>query len=168
MIRQRNLSGSPAEAAAIVSLLESHPQVKRAHTLLLYSALPDEPSLQPLLDRLVEEGKTVLLPRVVNGTDMELCYYTGAADLQQGAFNIMEPIGKPCTDYESVDVAIVPGMAFDKQGHRLGRGKGYYDRLLPQLKKTYKIGVCYPSRLLADVPTDEHDVRMDEVVSAED
>ena len=164
MLRQSKPIGSPAEASVIISHLTTHPQVINAHTLLLYSALPDEVSLQPLVDDLAQEGKTVLLPRVVDDTTMELRRYTGVNDLQKGAYGIMEPTGELFTDYDQIDVAFVPGMAFDKEGHRLGRGKGYYDRFLPLLKNAYKIGVCHPSHLLDHVPTDEHDVRMDWII----
>ena len=144
--------------------LSRHPRLADAHTVLLYSALPDEVPTLPLLNRLSTEGKTVLLPRVVSDTDMELRRYTGSNDLEQGAFGIMEPTGKLFTDYENIDVAVVPGMAFDREGHRLGRGKGYYDRFLAQLPHTYKIGICFSFQLVDLVPADAHDILMDEVI----
>lgn len=144
--------------------LSRHPRLADAHTVLLYSALPDEVPTQPLLSRLATEGKTVLLPRVVNDTDMELRRYTGLQDLEQGAFGIMEPTGELFTDYDDIDVAVIPGMAFDREGHRLGRGKGYYDRFLTQLPHTYKIGICFPFQLVDHVPTDAHDILMNEVI----
>ena len=86
-------------------------------------------------------------------------------DLQAGAFGILEPTGKLFTDYKKIDVAVVPGMAFDKEGRRLGRGKGYYDRFLRLLPNTYKIGICFSWQLVDHVPTDEHDILMDQVLS---
>ena len=144
--------------------LSRHPRLADAHTVLLYSALPDEVPTQPLLNRLSTEGKTVLLPRVVSDTDMELRRYTGSNDLEQGAYGIMEPTGELFIDYDNIDVAVVPGMAFDREGHRLGRGKGYYDRFLTRLPHTYKIGVCFPFQLVDHVPADAHDILMDEVI----
>ena len=144
--------------------LSRHPRLADAHTVLLYSALPDEVPTLPLLNRLSTEGKTVLLPHVVNDTDMELRRYTGSNDLEQGAFGIMEPTGELFTDYDDIDVAVIPGMAFDREGHRLGRGKGYYDRFLTRLPHTYKIGVCFPFQLVDHVPADAHDILMDEVI----
>ena len=167
MLRQRKPTGSSAEASAIISRLAAHPQVVNAHTLLLYSALPDEIPTQSFIDGLIREGKNVLLPRVVGATTMELRQYTGANDLQEGAFGIMEPTGELFTNYAQIDVAIVPGMAFDREGHRLGRGKGYYDRFLPLLRNAYKIGICYSSRLLDHVPTGEYDICMDEVITTQ-
>lgn len=162
--RQKHLHADD-DVFEILKRLQQHPRVVKADILLLYSALPDEVPTQSLLDELVAQGKTVLLPRVVSDTDMELRQYTGMQDLQAGAFGILEPTGKLFTDYKKIDVAVVPGMAFDKEGRRLGRGKGYYDRFLRLLPNTYKIGICFSWQLVDHVPTDEHDILMDQVLS---
>ncbi len=132
--------------------------------IMLYSALPDEVPTQTLMAALVAQGKTVLLPRVINEKDMELRRYTGPQDLQVGAYGIMEPTGERFTDHEAIDVAIVPGMAFDTEGHRLGRGKGYYDRFLSRVPFLYKIGLCFSWQIVDCVPCDEHDIVMDEII----
>ncbi|MBO7567961.1 MAG: 5-formyltetrahydrofolate cyclo-ligase [Bacteroidales bacterium] len=136
------------------------PIFQSAHTLLLYSPLPDEVDVFPIVSNAHENGKTVLLPKVV-GNDLELHIYKGVESLERGAFGILEPTGEVFFDYDTVDVAIIPGMAFDKAGHRLGRGKGFYDRMLPRLKNAYKIGVCFPFQYLDEIPCEAHDVRMD-------
>lgn len=164
MRRQKHLHLGD-DASEVINRLRKHPRLVNADTLLLYSALPDEVPTQSLIDELVAQGKTVLLPRVVNDTEMELRQYTGMQDLQAGAFGILEPTGKLFTDYEKIDVVVVPGMAFDKEGHRLGRGKGYYDRFLAKIRNTYKIGLCFPWQLVDNVPTDEHDILMDEIMT---
>lgn len=166
MLRQQPPFDTAAEASAVISSLLEDDHVLQAHTLLLYSALPDELPMQSLIEQLVNEGKTVLLPHVVSDTDMELRRYTGISDLRKGAYGIMEPIGELFTAYDTINVAIVPGMAFDRQGHRLGRGKGYYDRFLPLLTNAYKIGVCPSTRLIDQVPTAPHDALMDRVISS--
>ena len=84
----------------------------------------------------------------------------------------MEPIGEPFTDYAQIDVCLVPGVAFDAAGHRLGRGRGYYDRFLSKLYSPshfpalspLKIGVCFPFQRVAEVPSEPHDILMDEVI----
>ena len=134
-------------------------------TLLTYWPLPDEVDIRPLIDQLVAEGKTVVLPKVTGDETMELRRYTSRDDLQEGAFHILEPVGEPFTDYDQIDVALVPGMAFDAAGHRLGRGKGYYDRFLAAHPHLYKIGVCFPFQRVAEVPSEAHDIIMDEVIS---
>ena len=132
---------------------------------MAYWPLPDEVDIRPLIDRLVAEGKTVLLPRVVDDRTMELRRYTSSADLAEGAFHIMEPTGPLFVDDDQIDVALVPGVAFDAAGHRLGRGRGYYDRFLARCSGVRKIGVCFPFQRVAEVPSEPYDVVMDEVVS---
>ena len=151
------------------SLLTSH--LSPLTTILAYWPLPDEVDIRPLIDQLVAEGKTVVLPKVTGDETMELRRYTSRADLQEGAFHIMEPIGEVFEDYSKIDVALIPGMAFDAAGHRLGRGKGYYDRFLSSHLSPLtshlsplKIGVCYPFQRVAEVPSEAHDVLMDEVI----
>jgi len=158
-LKKQYLTG--AQSPCEVLLLEKLQPYK---VIMLYSALPDEVPTQTLMAELVAQGKTVLLPRVINEKDMELRCYTGPQDLQKGAYGILEPTGERYTDYEAIDVAIVPGMAFDAEGHRLGRGKGYYDRFLSRVPYLYKIGLCFSWQTVDRVPCDEHDMVMDEVI----
>ncbi len=164
-LRQRRPYGLPGEASVLRQLLDNVPQVRWARVIMAYCALPDEVSLEPLFSKWLAEGKRIVLPRVTGDTTMELCSYLGADQLQPGAFGIMEPTGALFTDCDQIDVAVVPGMAFDRDGHRLGRGKGYYDRFLPQLPQAYKIGICFRSQLLDGVPTSNHDIIMDCIVA---
>jgi 5-formyltetrahydrofolate cyclo-ligase len=78
----------------------------------------------------------------------------------------MEPTGElfPVESYHEIDLAVIPGVAFDRLGARLGRGKGYYDRLLSQMPNAYKIGICFPFQLLERLPSEPHDVLMNEVI----
>lgn len=165
LIRQRRQQHAGEDGTAIIRRLCRHPRISQATTLLLYHALPDEVPTQALLDELVAQGKTVLLPRVVSYTEMTLHRYTSPHDLKPGAFGILEPAGEPFTDYEHIDVAVIPGMAFDREGHRLGRGRGYYDYFLSRVPYVYKIGLCFPWQMVDEVPTDEHDVTMNWVQS---
>ena len=74
----------------------------------------------------------------------------------------MEPTGRSFTDYASIDLAVIPGMAFDTSGNRLGRGKGYYDRFLSLLPPyIYKIGVCFDFQKFNEIPSEATDVTMD-------
>lgn len=174
-----------------ISKLRKHPKVMAAHTLLLYYSLPDEVNTHEWIDELVAEGKRVLLPVVVNDKDMVIREYTGKHDLAEGSFHIMEPIGKlfPEEKYPEIEVAIIPGMSFDDGGHRLGRGKGYYDRFLAKLRgmevdksgtevdksdtedknlgtEVYKIGVCFGFQKLQEIPFESHDILMNEVIDS--
>ena len=138
---------------------------QEAGTLLLYYPLPDEVDVRLLIKDAFESGKKVLLP-VVKGDELELHLYEGEASLKEGAFGIMEPTGPLFAPihYDEIELAIIPGMAFDSAGHRLGRGKGYYDRLLPNLKAAKLIGVCFPFQFLEEVPAEAHDISVCKVI----
>lgn len=149
-----------------ITQLSNHPKVKAAHTILLYYSLPDEVDTHKWIDDLVAAGKQVLLPVVTSDENMILREYTGKHDLAEGSFHIMEPIGRlfPENCYRDIEVAIIPGMSFDNKGHRLGRGKGYYDRFLSKWEPyIYKIGVCFGFQKEQTIPFESHDIVMDEV-----
>ena len=149
----------------VVNRLRANPRFRNATTLMLYSSLPDEVDTRQILKDTLVEGKTILLPKVTGETTMELRLYHTEADLSIGAFNIMEPSGLPFSDYEKIDVAVIPGMAFDHYGNRLGRGKGYYDRFLSKLHPhIYKIGVCFGFQKFDLIPASPTDVAMDIVL----
>ena len=150
-------------SAALVTLVLNNPQVRSARTVLLYHPLPDEADIRPLLTAL--QPKRLLLPVVV-ADDLELRIFEGATSLRPGAFGILEPTGPVFRELEQIDIAIVPGMAFTPDGCRLGRGRGYYDRLLPRLTHAYRIGVCWPFQLLDELSVEPHDIRMHTVLSA--
>lgn len=167
-IRQRKRQYSPQQLSdmslTVVECLKANSQFSHARTLFIYSSLSDEVDTTTLLDSLALCGKTVVLPKVVDAENMELRLYTGREDLAVGSYGIMEPTGKLFTALHDIDVAVVPGMAFDRNSHRLGRGKGYYDRMLAQMPQAYKIGICFDFQLLENIPHDTHDISMDEVI----
>lgn len=168
--RMKQLSSSFGEekksqwSHLICSAIESRPEFIRSTVILLYHALPDEPNLQELFDRWTEK-KTLLLP-VVKGDDLVLRTYTSSHSLNTGAFGIKEPAGEDWTDYSSITLAIVPGVCFDNSCRRLGRGRGYYDRLLsrPDMRHAYKLGCAFPFRKVEALPEEPHDIRMDDVL----
>ena len=160
---KRQFTPQQLEELSLLVISSLRPFLAEAQTIMAYYSLPDEVNTHALIDELVAEGKTVLLPRVVGDTVMELCRYSSEADLCEGAFHIQEPVGQRFTDMSLIDTALVPGMAYDAQGHRLGRGKGYYDRLLAGLD-CRKIGVCFDFQKVSEVPVDVHDIPVDIVV----
>lgn len=117
-----------------------------------------------LLER---QDKRFVLPCVVDDCNLELRAYTGSKDLEvRGKYRIPEPVGQLFVDIASIDLALIPGMAFDPAGHRLGRGKGYYDRLLGSdvFCRIPKVGVCFDFQLLDRVEHQPHDITMDHVI----
>ena len=146
-----------------MKVLLQHPLIQKAQFILHYYSLSDEVDTHQSIVDLLHQGKHILLP-VVNDEVLNLREYTSPEDLYEGTFHIMEPMGLPFECYDKIDIAVVPGMSFDDQGHRLGRGKGYYDRFLAAHPNIYKIGVCFDFQKMELVPTDIHDIKMDEVI----
>lgn len=134
-------------------------------TILCYWPLPDEPDIRQLINTLVNAGKTVLLPKVTGDETMTIHRYTSPDDMAEGAFHIMEPTTAAFTDLAQIDTVLVPGVAFDAAGHRLGRGRGYYDRFLATCPRVRKVGICFPFQRVAEVPFEGHDIVMDEVIA---
>ena len=150
-------------SSSLLEKLEDHPAFRQAQTILMYYSLPDEVQTHEFIERW-KADKNIILPVVTGPTEMELRRYTGRQDLVTGAFNIEEPTGEIFTDLHAIDLAIIPGVGFDSEGNRLGRGRGYYDRLLPKIQ-ALKIGICYQFQLAAHVPTGPYDIPMDEVLT---
>jgi 5-formyltetrahydrofolate cyclo-ligase len=176
---KRQFTPQQLEELSLPIVARLRERLKDAQTIVAYYPLPDEVDIRPLLDELVAADKTVLLPKVTGDTTMELCRYTGQQHLREGAFHIMEPVEEnhgdcPCDSsvakiMGTVPVILVPGLAFDAAGHRLGRGRGYYDRFLSSLITYHSslitsIGVCFDFQKVPEVPTDEYDVPVDEVI----
>ena len=147
----------------ILRRLEESPLFQAAEQVALYHALPGEVQTAAFIERWHQQ-KRLFLPLVV-GDDLRLLRYTGPASLQKGAFGIWEP--KPDgeeAEAGEIDLIIVPGVAFDAQCHRLGRGRGFYDRLLSSLHAP-KIGICFDFQLVPSVPVESFDHPMDHVVT---
>ncbi len=153
------ISEATIYAEQLFSQFEKWELYQNAHTILLYYSLPDELPTHAFIQK-SSPSKTILLPAIANN-NLELRIYEDSNSLQIGAYHIAEPIGKPYTDYDTIDLCLIPGVAFDKKGIRLGRGKGYYDRFLPLLQAP-KVGIGYDCQLIEDVlPEEPHDIRMD-------
>lgn len=161
---KRQFTAEQLAALSIPVLERLRPYLEKASVVLAYYSLPDEVDTHQLLERLVAEGKTVLLPKVMDGESMVLCRYASKQDLQEGPFRIMEPVGEPFTDYGRIDMALIPGIAFDAQGRRLGRGRGYYDRLLAGHPSLCTIGLCFDFQKVGQVPISAHDRPVDIVI----
>lgn len=162
---KRQFTPAQLEELSLPVLARLRPLLAEAQTIMAYYSLPDEVCTHQLIDELVAEGKTVLLPKVLDDETMELRRYTGRHDLREGAFHIMEPIGALFTS-SAIDIALIPGVAFDAFGHRLGRGRGYYDRFLSSQRTvpTELIGLCFDFQKVPEVPVDANDIPVDLVI----
>ena len=127
----------------------------------MYHSLPDELPTHAFL-RNWSGPKRFYLPRV-NGVNLEILPYEDSR-LELGSFHIEEPTGNETVDPSEIELIVVPAVAYDRHGNRLGRGKGFYDRLLATTKAS-KIGVGYDFQLVDSLPAEEHDVPMDIVIT---
>ena len=150
---------------ALVARLTALPAWKSARRVLLYAPLPTEPDIDPLWSLGALDGKECAYPRV-EGMVTRLYYVHGLADLEPTRWQLREPIKLAAreADIADLDLALVPGLAFDAQGGRLGRGGGFYDRLLAgRNKKATLVGVCFAAQRVEQLPLAPHDVLMDTV-----
>ena len=149
------------EAANVFEKIEALPEFINAHNIMIYWSMPDELPTHNFIIRWSKK-KTMLLP-VVKGDDMLIKPFSTKEELKQGSLGIWEPdVQKEYLN--SIDLVIVPGVAFDRDKSRLGRGKGYYDRYFIN-KRIVKIGVCFDFQLLESIPVDSFDIKMDKVVT---
>ena len=149
-------------SATIMERLEAMPAFVNAKVVLLYWSMRDEVYTHDLVNRWYT-SKTILLP-CVDGDNLILRQYTGPKCLKAGEqFGIGEPTGAEYTDIDKIDLIVVPGVAFDSHRNRMGRGRGFYDRLLCNTSAT-KIGVAFNFQYFPSIPVDSHDIPMDYVV----
>lgn len=160
---------TPAACAAasesIRTSIPSLPRWQETRTLAAFSALPAEPDLRPF-DWF--PAPQLLLPRI-DGDHLVFHHVTAPDQLIPGTFGVLQPDPQKCpaADPATAGLIFVPGLAFTKDGHRLGRSRGYYDRLLAVLPtSTLRIGVCFRSQLLDSIPCEPHDKSVDLVLSS--
>ncbi len=166
-IRQRFHASSPTERQAwseeICKRILEEPHTKTAQHILAFYPMKDEVNILPLIRKLRAMGKVVLMPEVISDEDMILREFIDEQGVEKGRLGTISPTGKPFSDYEKIDLVLVPGMAFTCRGERLGRGKGFYDRFLTKVSGGYKRGVCFPYQVVESIPCDKNDVLVDYV-----
>ena len=132
--------------------------------IALYASALGEPDTRPLFELLVGAGRDVLLPRCVDGGCLDFVKVEDWSTLKPGRFGLLEPAGAVSPEsLASVDLFLIPGLAFDRRGARLGRGGGYYDRSLPHEARVW--GLAFEAQWVGAVPTEEHDRSVDGVLT---
>jgi len=135
-----------------------------ASSVMAFVGVGNEPDTGATIDSLGVAGFRVLLPRVVGEEIVAVAHDPGRA-LVVGAFGIPEPMGDP-VDPQEIDVVLVPGLAFTRDGRRLGQGGGFYDRFLPLLREDcVTVGVCFAEQIVDDLATEPHDRIVDLVIA---
>ena len=160
----------PAQVQALSALAQQQllalPVFRQAQSVALYAPIHGEVATDLLCEQALAAGKAVLFP-VALPHGLVFRQICNLAALVPGAFGIPEPVADaPAWEPASIDLVVVPGVAFDRHGRRIGYGKGYYDRTLHTLEGSGRlIGLCYDFQLLDEIVEIHHDVRMDGVVT---
>lgn len=148
-------------AREVFERLEQTAAFLLADRIMMYHSLPDELYTHDFLKKWAGK-KRFYLPRI-NGVDLEVLPYEESR-LELGTFHIEEPTGNDVTDPREIELVVVPAVAYDRKGKRLGRGKGFYDRFLKQTQAT-KVGVGYEFQLVDELPSEPHDIPMDIIIT---
>lgn len=136
---------------------------REAKCIFIYYSFAGEVFTHDFIEKYAKEKK-IILP-VVKKDNLVLREYKGKDELHLSDYGIFEPTGPDFTDYSQIDLGIIPGVVFDRDLNRLGRGKGYYDRILPLIDKAYLIGICFSFQLKNKISVELHDFPMDCVIS---
>lgn len=139
---------------------------RRARSVLVYSPINHEVDTELIVLSALKSGKKIAFPSVV-GDELFFCEVQDRSSLKKGTFGILEPCaaGKILTP-EEAELLVVPGVAFDLHGHRIGYGKGYYDKTLHRLEGHGKlVGLCYDFQLVDEILAEPHDVKMDLIIT---
>ena len=172
-VRERLAGLSPEELrvsdSALFARFLALPQVEAAKTIFAFWGIPGkEPDTARLFGELIARGKTVGLPRMLPGHQMEVRRYDPDKPLVRVSFGISEP-GEDCPllAREEIDLALVPAVCYDRRGCRLGFGGGYYDRWLEGFGG-FTAGLCRRAVLQDRVPAEAHDARVDVLLSEDE
>jgi 5-formyltetrahydrofolate cyclo-ligase len=141
---------------------------KKAHTIFAFVSFRSEVDTHEIIKHAIQDEKTICVPRIQSKQKgIEIFKIEGFNQLKEGFFGILEPV-ESClaVDSNKIDIILMPGVAFDRQGGRVGYGAGFYDRFLANIKKeVHKIALAYDFQVLDNVPMDEHDIRIDGIIT---
>lgn len=148
---------------SICEQLQATVQQLNAKTIHTYLPMGDEVDIFPFIRAMLEKGLTVVAPKSLKGRRLENLVLQSLAELEAGIYGTSHPASGLVYEGD-YDLFIVPGLAFDRRGNRIGYGAGYYDAFLGSQPGGQKLGVCYPFQLLEELPSESHDVRLDGVL----
>lgn len=153
-----------AKEAGIAAAAVGLPEVEGARVAAVYVAVQSEVGTRALIDALLKRGKRVAVPVVTPPEEMRLAEIASPDDLAPGAHGIPEP-RPPRVFLDDADVVFVPGLLFTRDGHRLGQGGGYFDRMLARMPGAFRVGLAFEEQLVDKLPLEVHDEPMDAVVT---
>jgi 5-formyltetrahydrofolate cyclo-ligase len=168
---RRAQADKDAVSVSIVDRFMKLPEYAAAQTVMFYVDVRDEARTRHALPEALTTGKRIVVPYCVDG-ELELFWLESMDELELGMYRILEPkaelrtVASKKLQPEDLDLIMVPGVAFDRQGGRTGHGKGYYDKLLEHAKpQTPLVALAFECQLFDEIPMDSHDIYMDKVVT---
>lgn len=154
------------KSAKIMSRLFSLSEFRGAKTIMFYVDAGNEVKTRDGITKALSEWKRVVVPKVKKGYGLLAIEIKSLDELSPGTFGILEPAGEKGISPEEIDLVVVPGVAFDKKGNRMGYGAGYYDSFLPKLRpEVKKVAVAFEIQVTDSLPAEEHDVKMDLIIT---
>ncbi len=141
---------------------------RAAQIILFYISYDNEVNTHPMIQACFKEGKRVVVPvSNTHETNLILSELRSWDDLAPGAYSILEPRAESVREIpaSSIDLMIIPGVAFDLQGNRIGHGKGYYDRLLKTVDHVTRFGLAFEFQILERIPAEKHDIHMQKIIT---
>lgn len=166
LVKRKALPDKTAAGAAVTNRIQLLPEYRQAESIFIYVNKKDELETTRLIDISLKSGKTVNVPLCVNETEISFYTIQSLTELRPGAFGLLEPnpaVSGQAAVYDRA-ICLVPGLAFDKKGYRIGYGRGYYDRFLENTVM-FSAGLCYEELLCEDLPIEPHDRHVDVVVT---
>lgn len=168
---RRDQTNKDEVSAIITDRFMDLPEYHGAQTVMFYVDVRDEVRTRQALPAAIASGKRIVIPYCVEG-ELELFHLESMEELEVGMYKILEPreqlrtVASKRLQPADLDLVMVPGVAFDRQGGRTGHGKGYYDKLLEHARQDAPlIALAFESQMFPEIPCESHDVYMDKVVT---
>ena len=160
-----SIEGRGEKSILIKKTLFSLPEFQKAGTILFYSSIKSEVETMTMIETALLLGKRVVLPAINKSSQaLDLFEVKSISELSKGVFGIPEPQKIFPVEKEEIELAVLPGIVFDRRGYRIGYGYGYYDRLLKDLKIP-RIGIAFEPQIIDAIPSEPHDVPVNKIIS---
>ena len=161
---RKNITNKEELDKNIYQKVINNKHILAADTILIYVSTKDEVDTINIIKYLIK-FKKIAIPKIENN-QMNFYYIDDLSKLKKGYFNILEPISNNIVISFNNTVSITPGICFSKDKYRLGYGKGFYDKFYSRHEEIYKIGLCYQELLLDNIPYDNFDIKLDEIITS--
>ena len=169
LAKRRALTAAYRQKAStrIIDVFCALPDFKETRKVMCYASMADEVQILPLVQKWLDAGVTVTMPRVIRKGEMEAVTVPSLDALVEGEYGIFtpDPVKSQAVAPEELDLIIVPGVAFDTRGERLGMGAGFYDAYMAKAIKAKRIALAYSCQLVSSVPMEEHDELVNKIIT---